>query len=305
MADIVVLQPNAPSVTGQLLETWLARYPKSTRRAYQRDILDFAGFSKIPVGEMHTLNVNLVFMRAQDWLNGLTTSSATVARKASALRSYFDFLTHLRVIDINPLEYLRVRRVNHEVREVLTGEEVQRILSAIVRQDLRGLRDRCIVLMLAELGLRRHELTGLSVRSIQKDADGRTILTVLGKGDKQRTLPVSDLLREQINGYLSRFAALAPNGPLFRNRDSGRLSDNMVYNIVQHYADAAGITKTVSPHSFRHYVVTDAIRNGSQPIEVRSLTGHARVDTVAGYTHLNEIETARTVQERRGIGRQV
>ena len=302
MADIVALQPNAPTVTGQLVETWLARYPKSTRRAYCRDILDFAGFSKIPVDELYKLNINLVFMRAQDWLNGLTASSATIARKASALRSYFDFLTHLRVIDINPLEYLRVRRVNHEVREVLTGEEVQRILSSIVRQDLRGLRDRCIVLMLAELGLRRHELTGLSVRSMQKDADGRTILTVLGKGDKQRTLPVSNLLREQINCYMSRFTALAPDDPVFRNRDGGRLSDNMVYNIVQHYADLAGITKTISPHSFRHYAVTDAIHSGSQPIEVRSLTGHARVDTVAGYTHLNEIETARTVQERRGIG---
>jgi integrase/recombinase XerD len=159
--------------------------------------------------------------------------------------------------------------------------------------------------MLAELGLRRHELTGLSVRSIQKDADGRTILTVIGKGDKPRTLPVSNSLCESINGYLSRFNALAPDDPVFRNRDGGWLSDNMVYNIVQHYADLAGITKPISPHSFRHYVVTDAIRNGSQPIEVRSLTGHARVDTVAGYTHLNEIETARTVQARRGIGRQV
>ena len=75
----------------------------------------------------------------------------------------------------------------------------------------------------------------------------------------------------------------------------------MVYNIVQLYADLAGITKTISPHSFRHYAVTDAIRSGSQPIEVRSLTGHARVDTVAGYTHLNELDTARAVQERRGI----
>jgi integrase/recombinase XerD len=301
MTNIIPFQRNAPSVTGQLVETWLARYPKSTRRAYQRDILDFAGFSKIPVGELHKPNIDMIFMRVQNWLNNLTVGSASVARKASALRSYFDFLAHLRVIDTNPLEYLRVRRVNHEIREVLTGEEVQRILAAIVRQDLRGLRDRCIVLMLAQLGLRRHELTGISVRSIQKDADGRTILTVIGKGDKQRTLPVSNSLREQINCYMSRFTALAPDDPVFRNRDGGRLSDNMVYNIVQHYADLAGITKTISPHSFRHYAVTDAIRNGSQPIEVRSLTGHARVDTVAGYTHLNEIETARVVQERRGI----
>ena len=265
---------NAPSVTGHFIEMWLARYPKSTRRAYRRDIVDFADFSKISVAEMHSLNVNLIFMQAQNWLNGLTGSSATVARKASSLRSYFEFLTRLRIIATNPLEHLRVPKVKFRAQDILTREDVGRILAAITRQDLTGERDRCIVLMLAELGLRRHELTALCIKSIQKDADGRTILTVIEKRDKPRAVPLSKSLKESVNGYLSRFTVLLPDDPLFRNRDGGRLSDNSVYNIVQHYADLAGIGKVISPRLFSRFVETEMTQN--------------------------QIETVRNIQERRG-----
>lgn len=201
------------------------------------------------------------------------------------------------MIESNPLASVRIPKVHNAVKEVLTRDEVGSMLALAAPHP----RDYCILRMLAELGLRRHELISLTVSTLSKNAASRTLLRVIGKRDKGRILPLTEGLVAAIGRYLETLGPVRPDEPLFRNRKEEPLSDQSIYNMVQHYADLADLHKKITPHSFRHFAVTDAAEAGCNPIEIKALTGHSSVATIERYTHLDRIGTVDRIQRRRGL----
>lgn len=283
-----------------LFETWLKRFPATTARAYRYDILAFIGFAGYTLNSLRSIDRLHVLQLVQTWrehLKAANKSTATQARAIAALRSHFAFCAEVGVIESNPLTSVRIPKVHNGVKEVLTRDEVGSMLALAAPHP----RDYCILRMLAELGLRRHELISLTVSTLSKNAASRTLLRVIGKRDKERIIPLTEGLIEVLPRYLETLGPLRPEEALFRNRNGRPLSDQTVYNIVRHYADLAKIQKRVTPHSFRHFVVTDAAESGSAPDAIKYLTGHSSVATVERYTHLNSIDTIDRIQDKRGL----
>ena len=284
-------------------ETWLKRFPATTARAYRYDVLAFAGYLGYTVYRLTRIAEDrlVILRRVHEWrdhLRAAKKSTATEARALAALKSYFTFCVEVGVMESNPLSAMRIPRVHNGVKEVLTREEVGSMLALAVTHH----RDYCILRMLAELGLRRHELTSLTISSLSKTVSSRTLVRVIGKWDKERIIPLTGQLVEALGHYLETLGPIRPEEPLFRNQNGQPLTDQTIYNIVTHYADLAKIQKRVTPHAFRHFVVTDAAEAGCNAMETKSLTGHASVTTVERYTHLDSIYTVDRIQRKRGLG---
>lgn len=277
------------------LETWLKRYPKNTARVYRKDIEDFIGWCKRVVvipGRRGGRSLQV----AMAWVEALQTklSTATVARKVSAIRSYYDFLCSIGAISTNPFSYLNAPSVHNKQRDILDRNDIDLMLQKVDCQ-----RDRCIILLLSELGLRRHEVAQLKQNSLGKLADGRTIIKFVGKGNKDRDIPISRSLLAEIDKY--RGVAQHNDRPLFLNKNGSGISSDGIYEIVRKYAHLARINKEITPHSFRHFVTTDAYLATGDATKVMTITGHKHVSTVQRYIHLNEVNTITEIQERRGI----
>ena len=216
------------------------------------------------------------------------TSAKTQARLLSSIHSFYRFLLYHHYIEQDPSELLEMPRVEKKLPEVLSLEEIDAMIACIDMSKPEGHRNRAIIEMLYGSGLRVSELTDLRLSNIYRQEG---YMRILGKGSKQRLVPISPVADEQLGYWLQDRNALdiKPESIdiVFLNHYGRQLTRAMIFTIVKRLAQAAGITKTISPHTLRHSFATHLLQNGADLSIIQQLLGHESIVTTEIYTHVD------------------
>lgn len=212
----------------------------------------------------------------------------TQARILSSIKSYYHFLIYKNKIENDPTELLESPKIGLRLPEVLSVEEIDAIITAIDLSKSEGHRNRAIIETMYGSGLRVSELVNLQMSNIYKEEG---YMLVLGKGSKQRLVPLSPTSILHINIWEKDRKKLKIRSEdidiLFLNRRGAKLTRAMIFEIVKTLVQSAGITKKVSPHTFRHSFATHLLENGANLRAIQQLLGHESITTTELYTHID------------------
>ncbi len=270
------------------------RLSEHTVEAYMRDVEQFYAFLQrwwdVPPGKVETTMIR----RYMAWLFDRERAKTTQARSLSGIRSFFNFLLVEERIDVSPAEFVESPKAGRRLPEVLAVEEIDRLIAAADGPTTKGRRDSAMLEVLYSCGLRVSELTSLRMQDL---FFGEGYVRVVGKGDKQRIVPVSGTARERIMRYLDlRAPASSGEETLFLNNRGGRLTRVMIFTIIRQAAVRAGIDKRIGPHTFRHSFATHLMEGGAGIRQVQELLGHENIVTTEIYTHLDRERLRHTVE---------
>lgn len=233
--------------------------------------------------------------RYMAWLYDRGREKTSQARALSGVKSFFNFLMISDKIESSPAEFVLTPKFGRQLPDVLTTPEIDRIIAAVDTSTPKGLRDCAMLEVLYSCGLRVSELTSLRMQDL---FFGEGYIRVIGKGDKQRLVPISATARDRIQLYLEkRRSARAGEEVVFLNNRGGQLTRVMIFTILKEAARRAGITKRISPHTFRHSFATHLIEGGASIRQVQEMLGHESILTTEIYTHLDHEHLRRTVEE--------
>lgn len=274
----------------QEYHTWLRierGYSPNTIEGYQMDLDKLRVYCK----EHHLDCVHMDFDALQEFIFQQFKdchSEATQARILAGIHSWFRFLLYKDYIEQDPSELVEGPRKSKHLPTVLSVEEINRIMEAIDLSSNEGHRNRAMLEMLYGSGLRVSELVQLQLSKIYLNEH---YMLIEGKGSKQRLVPLSPVAEEWF-GYWMQERATWPLKPesrdiAFVNRYGRPLTRAMVFTIIRRLCAEAGITKTVSPHTFRHSFATHLLQNGADLRVIQQLLGHEDLATTEIYTHLN------------------
>jgi len=221
------------------------------------------------------------------WYGALNSNSRTQARIISGIRAFFRFLLIDGEIDENPSSLIESPRIGLKLPEVLTVAEIDKMIGTIDLSKPEGHRNKAIIETLYGCGLRVSELVNLHLTDIHY-AEG--FITVTGKGNKQRLVPVSGKALREIDLYKvdrNRLPVIHDMNTVFLNRRGSKLTRAMIFTIVKEMAGKAGILKKISPHTFRHSFATHMIEAGADLRAVQEMLGHESILTTEIYTHID------------------
>lgn len=268
----------------------------NTVDAYMRDVEDFAHF----VLRWYNLEPSAVSQQVIEkymvrlYETGQKKSSQ--ARQLSGIKSFYKFLLLEEHIQAMPTEFVSAPKASRHLPDVLSVEEIDRIITIIEPTTAKGRRDRAMLELLYSCGLRVSELTALRLSDL---FFGEGYIRVIGKGSKQRLIPISKTAQEKIMIYLDdrKEALVKDNNILFLNNRGKRLSRVMVFTIIQNAVRMAGVDKHVSPHTFRHSFATHLLEGGASIRQVQEMLGHESILTTEIYTHLDEDRLRETIEK--------
>lgn len=232
------------------------------------------------------LNVDMLpeFVRRQD---ELARSSSTILRRYSLLRNYFSFLNEENILH-EEMPDVDKPKSSKRLPFVMSNEEVDELLEAPDIFKDNGMRDRAMLELMYATGLRVSELLSLKFRNVNMQND---LITVYGKGNKQRSVPVSsfalEFLRKYIDGPRKRVKGSKDTDIIFLNRDGKALSRTYFFMQVKRYAEEKGIDSSVSPHTLRHCFATHLLENGASLRAVQEMLGHSNIATTQIYTEVS------------------
>lgn len=222
------------------------------------------------------------------WISEMGLSARSQARILSGIKAFYRYLLLEERIEKDPTALLEGPRLGSKLPEVLSVVEIDKMLELIDLSSPQGRRNRAMLETLYSCGLRVTELVELKISGLFR-AEG--FIRVIGKGDKERLVPVSPRALKEIDLYLPDRNALSIQAGnediLFLNRRGRMLTRNMVFTIIKELARSAGIQKTVSPHTFRHSFATHLVEGGADLRAVQEMLGHESITTTEIYTHLD------------------
>lgn len=260
----------------------------NTLDAYQRDLsklLAFAANVNIPVVQLTLDDLHQFIARLHD--DGLTERSKK--RVISGIKSFYKFLLLEDYIKSDPSELLESPRLALVLPDVLSVEEIDRLISVIDLSKPEGERNRAIFEVLYGCGLRITELLNLKLSDIYFEEE---FIRIMGKGNKQRLVPISDVALDRIKNYLIDRSQLDVKPEysdiLFLSVRGKQLTRMRVFKIIKECAELAGIKKHISPHTFRHSFATHLLERGANLRVIQQLLGHERITTTEIYTHLDK-----------------
>jgi len=214
---------------------------------------------------------------------------ASIARKLSAIRSFYRYLVREEIMSLNPVQDTSSPKLDRRLPSFLTADEVTRLLEAPDTARPQGQRDRAFLELLYASGLRVSELVGLDTEQINLDTRE---IRVWGKGSKERMVLMGEPAAAALVNYLGKgrlqLLGNKKTGAVFLNYKGGRLSERSVQKILQKYADSAGISKKIHPHMLRHTFATHMLDGGADLRVVQELLGHADLSTTQVYTHVSK-----------------
>ena len=218
------------------------------------------------------------------------SSTYSQARIVSGLKSFFNYLLLEEKIDINPMELIVAPKLVRKLPETLSIQEIEIIIDAIDLDSKEGMRNKAILETLYSCGLRVSELVNLKVQNLFLDIG---FIKVLGKGMKERLVPIGTKAAECISIYMKEYRVNINisegfEGYLFINRRGKNLTRNMIFIIIKDLVKKAGLNKNISPHTFRHSFATHLIEGGADLRAVQEMLGHESITTTEIYTHLNK-----------------
>lgn len=220
----------------------------------------------------------------------LDIGATSQARILSGLKSFFRYLQSETIIKSDPTELINAPSLGRHLPEVLTYEEIQRMIDSIDLSQPTGHRNKAMIEIMYGCGLRVSELIGLKISNIYKD-DG--FIRVLGKGEKERLVPIGKGSLHILDLYLEgdrKHIAAKPKftDTVFLNKRGTGLTRQMVFLIVKELAERNGIQKDISPHTFRHSFATHLLEGGANLLAVQQMLGHSSVSTTEIYTHISD-----------------
>jgi len=260
-----------------------------TRQAYRRDLQEFVRLARQYLGlaDEQTFNAAMVdrlLLRRHLAELHRRNRKSTIARKLAALRTFFRFLVREGDLDANPGDLVATPRQDKYLPRTLTVDEAFGLLDRGRGDDLLALRDQAMFELLYSSGLRVGELTGLSVGDI--DFSGG-LVRVLGKGSKERIVPVGSKAQEALRTYLDARSNPDIEQPLFLNCRGGRLSTRSVQRQLKRRLLQSGVMRDASPHALRHSFATHLLDSGADLRAIQELLGHASLSTTQKYTQVS------------------
>ncbi len=253
-------------------------YSRHTVLNYRMDLEGFLNF--IAGGQLEKVDYLLV-RRYLASLKEKSLGARSIGRKLSALRSFFRFLTREGHLKANPISSVSSPKQEKHLPMFLTEEEVKNLIEAAKTDDERGLRDRAILETFYSSGMRISELAGLNTEDVDFISG---VAKVMGKGKKERMVPMGDTAISAIRAYLKSRKKTAE--ALFLNKNGRRLSDRGIRGMVDKYMHRVSSKHGISPHTLRHSFATHLLNRGADLRSVQELLGHANLSTTQIYTHL-------------------
>ena len=247
-------------------------------------LLQFVSAEKVSIEDIKLEDLQQFVSTLYD----LGISVRTIARIISGVKSFFAYLVLEDYIKDNPTELLRTPQIGLKLPVVLTVEEINEIEKVIDVSTPEGVRNKAIIETLYSCGLRISELTNLKFSDIFADEG---FIRVEGKGSKQRLVPISGKAEKEIKYYLeSRRQIVAQKGQqdfVFISKRGKAISRITVFHFIKQYAELAGITKNISPHTFRHSFATHLLEGGANIRAIQQMLGHEKITTTEIYTHVD------------------
>jgi len=223
------------------------------------------------------------------WINELGMGARTQARITSGVKAFFKYLILENTIKANPTELLELPKIGRKLPDTLSVEEIDKLISAIDLSKPEGQRNKAMLETLYSSGLRVTELVNLQISNLYfKDG----FIRIIGKGDKERIVPIGRTAIKFINIYLNDIRVHVKikkdnEDFLFLNNRGRKLSRNMVFLIIKSLAEKIGLNKTISPHTFRHSFATHLIEGGADLRAVQEMLGHESITTTEIYLHMD------------------
>ncbi len=271
-----------------------------TTHAYQTDIYQFYDYIQEVYGAIPFYELKRLHLRS--WLVQLMQAKRkpeTIARKLSSLKSFFRFLNRRKLVDINPTTGLYPPKPSKRLPTYLDKNSMEQLLEQLTFvEGIEGVRDKLVLELLYQTGMRRSELIHLTDEKIDK---ARKNLKVLGKGNKERMIPISEQLLAQIETYQALRDHAYPHKIaieyLLRTDKGEKLYPQFVYRLVKKYLTLVSTQEKKSPHVLRHTFATNMLDEGADLNTIKSILGHSSIASTQFYTH-NSIEKLKQVYQQ-------
>lgn len=268
-------------------------FSDNTLDAYSRDIRKLQAYAETDLGGISPAVIS--FDQLQEYLYQLSKqkfSERSQARWVSSIKAFFNFLLEEEIREDNPATLLEGPKLGLYLPDTLSFEDIERIITAIDKTTDLGRRNHCMIEVLYGCGLRVSELIDIKISNINFREN---YLKIDGKGDKTRIVPIADytarLIRDYIQEVRSQYKINKKHEDvLFLNSRGSSMSRVIVFIIIKELTQKAGISKRISPHTFRHSFATHLLQNGADLRYIQEMLGHSSITTTSVYTHLKTEE---------------
>jgi len=260
----------------------------NTIEAYRRDLTAFRKYLEAQEIRKVSAVSRYHILQYLQHLKKKGKNSGTRARTLSALRTFFRFLLQEGKLDVNPTNLVEAPKIQRTLPGVLSMDEVELLLRQPDQNSPRGFRDAAMLELLYATGIRVSELITLTMDRVNFEVG---YLTPLGKGNRERIIPLGEVARDRVQLYLReghpKLARKAMSNYLFINGSGKALTRQGFWKIIKKYQKKAGIEKRVTPHTLRHSFATHLLERGADLRSVQSMLGHVDISTTQIYTHVN------------------
>ncbi|MDH5399446.1 MAG: site-specific tyrosine recombinase XerD [Cyclobacteriaceae bacterium] len=268
--------------------------------AYIRDVVKLKQFSEMSnrqVAPLHTDSVHLI--NFIEYINELGLTAISQARIISGIKAFYKYLVFENHLQDDPCTLIETPRLGRKLPDTLSYQEIEKLLHAIDLSTPEGTRNRAILEVLYSCGLRVTELVELKITNLYLDAG---FIRVTGKGNKERLVPIGRDAIKYTQIYMEQVRCHVPIKPgfedyVFLNRRGKNLSRVMIFTVIKNLAIAIGISKKISPHTFRHSFATHLVEGGADLRAVQEMLGHESITTTEIYTHLDRDYLRQVIQE--------
>lgn len=272
----------------------------NSTEAYGHDIDKLTDYLLLHAPDLSPAELTLQHLQAfLQWINELGMTTTSQARIISGIRAFYKFCLLEEIVTIDPTLLLESPKTKRSLPDILSFGEIENIISQIDVSKPEGARNKAILETMYSCGLRVSEVINLRISQLYLDVG---YIRVIGKGDKERLVPIGSSATKYINIYLKDIRVHVPVKPgsedvLFLNKRGQPLSRIMIFLIIKDLTAKAGIRKTVSPHTFRHSFATHLIEGGANLRAVQEMLGHESITTTEIYTHLDREFLRKTLEQ--------
>lgn len=271
--------------------------------AYVHDVMMLKQYLDITKDSVSPVKITAKHLRGfLQYVNELGMSAYSQARILSGIKAFYKYLLFEELIDKDPTALIEGPKLGRKLPDTLSYDEIEKLFDAIDLSKPEGGRNRAMLEVLYSSGLRVSELVELKINSIYFDAG---FLRVIGKGNKERLVPIGRDAMKYLKIYIDEIRGKSPHKPpkkgsdtqVFLNRNGTRLSRVSVFTIIKALAKNIGLKKTISPHTFRHSFATHLIEGGADLRAVQEMLGHESITTTEIYTHLDRDYLKQVIQD--------
>jgi integrase/recombinase XerD len=268
--------------------------------AYTEDVQQLVNFLKEKKYDLSPEKIEHEHLKEfVQWLGEMNRVATSQSRVISGIRAFYKYLLLENIISKNPAELLETPKTSRKLPDIISVDDIDKLLNNIDLSTNEGQRNRAMIETLYGCGLRVSELVNMKISDLFFDTG---FIRVIGKGNKQRLVPIGSEAMKYITIYKNEIRPHIPvqkgfEDFLFLNRRGRKLTTVMVFIIIKNLAAKAGLSKKISPHTFRHCFATHLIQNGADIRAVQEMLGHESITTTEIYTHLNKKYLRDTIEK--------